>query len=652
MSSSPGNEEGSFSRIGGELLRRTVLYGILFILVSAGISVFVAYNREQNRVEELLTRIRTSELGPLAEALWVADTEMLQLQLESLTRHPLVAYARVDEQESLVASAGAEPPGRVEREAFPLEFLYNDQLRTIGELTVTVSLRPVYRNAIESGLLGSLYPIAAILAVGFLIYSSFHTLVIRRLLSITTYLRAFEAAAEMEPLELPTSSRRKPKGDELDDMARIINEMRERLVGHRQELEAAYTQVEREVQEKTRELQLANQTLKRQIDALERTKRELTEADRTKTMFLANMSHELRTPISGIVGLARLLERTELDAVQRDYLRSILSSGRALLDIVEDLLDFGRIEAGSLEITEDTFSIEELLEEVVTLLGPTAERQNCTVNTSVEATLSGEYRGDAVRIAQVLRNLLSNALKFAPSGVVTVAVEQVSTEGGVTTVRFSVRDNGIGISEAELPRLFESFYQVDSSYSKKHEGTGLGLAISRRLVAMMGGEISVVSTLGDGSTFSFELPLRRVDDGTPLEELKKEGSGSAEEQAASEAGELKILLAEDNAINRLYVERFLQGEGHRVEAVADGSEAVEAARTGAFDLILMDVQMPGMDGLEATRRIREFSEVPVVALTAYARPEEIESFYAEGMNAAVTKPINEAQLRKAIAETS
>lgn len=220
MGSNGSIRDRGFSRIGAELLRKAVLYAFLFIVVSAGISVLVAYNREQARVKDLISRIRLSERAPLSEALWMADMRMLEIQLDSLIRHPLVAFAGVQEGDSIVASAGAQPPGRVRRETFPLTFVYDEEVRRIGELVVTLSLRPAYGNAIESGLLGSLYPTAAILAVGFLLYASFHNLVIGRLLQISSYLRSFESTVESKPLELHSPGRKASSWDELDNVAR------------------------------------------------------------------------------------------------------------------------------------------------------------------------------------------------------------------------------------------------------------------------------------------------------------------------------------------------------------------------------------------------------------------------------------------------
>jgi CheY-like chemotaxis protein len=367
------------------------------------------------------------------------------------------------------------------------------------------------------------------------------------------------------------------------------------------------------------------------------------------------MSHELRTPITGIMGIAKVLARTDLDETQRDYTGSIEESGRSLLDIVEDLLDFSKLEADRIELSEEDLDPHEIVDRVVRLLGPSAEAQSCSVSVEHGPAVPHRVRGDALRLQQVLRNLLSNAVKFSPGGEVVLRVEAAGepTDGSVP-IRFTVSDTGVGIPDAVLPRVFESFYQVDGSYSKQFKGTGLGLAISKRLVEMMGGEITAESTEGEGSTFCFTVPFLLPVEHVPAEAEEHRTERTAGESHANamprEEGGLRILVAEDNAINRLYLERFLEAEGHLVSAAADGHAVLEAIAAAEFDLILMDIQMPGLDGMETTRRIRTHSTVPIVALTAYARSDELESFIAAGMNAAVTKPVHEPDLRRVISE--
>ena len=386
------------------------------------------------------------------------------------------------------------------------------------------------------------------------------------------------------------------------------------------------------------------------------------------------MSHELRTPITGIVGLAKILGRTDLDETQRDYTCSIEESGRSLLDIVEDLLDFSKLEADRIELSDEELDPHELVDRVVRLLEPSAAAHSCRVSVEHDPEVPHRVRGDALRLQQVLRNLLSNAVKFAAGGEVVVRVDAAERHtNGRLPIRFTVSDTGIGIPDSVLPRVFESFYQVDGSYAKQFEGTGLGLAISKRLVEMMGGEITAESIEGEGSTFRFTVPCSVAEESGPVEDTPTwhvatpDGSDGAASDGAAADGEatdgeggdgdgrsgdggLRILVAEDNAINRLYLERFLEAEGHSVSAAADGHAVLEAVAAAEFDLILMDIQMPGLDGMETTRRIREHSKVPIVALTAYARNEELESFIAAGMDGAVTKPVNEPELRRAIYE--
>jgi CheY-like chemotaxis protein len=296
---------------------------------------------------------------------------------------------------------------------------------------------------------------------------------------------------------------------------------------------------------------------------------------------------------------------------------------------------------------------------VVGLLGSTVEGQSAEVHVDIDPDVPQRCIGDGGRVQQVLRNLLSNAVKFTPDGEIRISLSQTGKENGQARLCFSVADTGVGIAEEEIGRLFESFYQVDSSYSKDFKGAGLGLSICKHLVELMNGEIGVQSVPGEGSTFWFEIPC-----GIDPEHAAPPSADQAADQplgarqhvdsSASpgdrDASDAHVLIAEDNAINRFYLEQLVKGFGCSVTAVPDGESVVRALEHASYDIILMDIQMPGMDGIETTREVRKRSDVPVVALTAYARESEIQSFLNAGMNAAVTKPVNEDELLRVILE--
>ncbi len=360
-----------------------------------------------------------------------------------------------------------------------------------------------------------------------------------------------------------------------------------------------------------------------------------------KTQFLANMSHEIRTPLNGVLAMAEVMALGDLDQVQRDRLDVIRRSGGLLLAVLNDVLDLSKIEAGKLTLFEEDFDLDSTIEQARENFAVMAQAKGLTFEISVAEEARGWWLGDADRLRQVIGNLLSNAIKFTPQGSVTARVD-VGASGGL---RMVVADSGVGIAPEKLPTLFEKFTQADNSATRRFGGTGLGLAICRELTQMMGGSIDVESLEGHGSTFTVELPLAR---GKPASLQQVEPPQGADE------GALRLLAAEDNPTNQQVLGAVLGSLGIEVHIVPDGREAVEAWRTGSYDLILMDIQMPVMDGITAASTIREAERTggrrrtPIIALTANALTHQVEEYLAVGMDAHVAKPIEIAKLYDAI----
>ncbi len=370
-------------------------------------------------------------------------------------------------------------------------------------------------------------------------------------------------------------------------------------------------------------------------------------ANRAKSQFIANVSHEIRTPLNGVLGMAQSLAADDLSASQRQRVDIIHSSGEVLLSILNDVLDFSKIEAGKLDLEATPFDLRKIVGDVQAAFSAVAESKNLELGLRLEGARVGERRlGDPTRVRQVISNLVSNALKFTPSGEVKISVSCL--EDGVV---ISVRDTGIGIPEDKLPKLFGQFEQVDASTTRRFGGTGLGLSICHELCRLMGGRIVVESQFGTGSTFTVHLPLHRVGalEGPPSQAAARDFGG-----ADPTNGELRVLAAEDNKTNQLVLTTFLRQMGVTPTLVEDGALAVEAWRSGDFDLILMDMQMPVMDGLTAVRAIRAAEEQssrprsPIIALTADVMSHHMEHYRLAGVDAVVAKPIQFAELANAM----
>jgi CheY-like chemotaxis protein len=387
---------------------------------------------------------------------------------------------------------------------------------------------------------------------------------------------------------------------------------------------------------------------RRNEEAVQQARLRAEAADRAKTVMLANMSHEIRTPMAGIIGFADLLAATPLSSEQQDYVESIRSSADALLALINDILDLSKIEAGRLELESAPVDLRRLVENVVGLLAVRAAEKRLRLAFTIDPSTPAAILSDAARLRQVLVNLLGNSVKFTSQGGVSLSVAAAKEIDGRHRIDFAVSDTGPGIAPEHLERIFESFRQVDASISRKFGGTGLGLAISRSIVRQMGGAIEVESQAGQGATFRFSIPAWAAAR-SEVATLRRPAIGGTR---ASGLPALRLLVAEDNPVNRKLAQAVLRQLGYQPDFAVNGVEAFDRVAFQDYDLVLMDVQMPEMDGLEATRRIRR--ECPperqprIVAMTAAAFPEDRNRCLDAGMDDYVSKPIDMEELIAAL----
>lgn len=386
-------------------------------------------------------------------------------------------------------------------------------------------------------------------------------------------------------------------------------------------------------------------TLRREHEDLVRAKEVAENSNKAKSEFLANMSHEIRNPLNAIIGMTRTMAKTNLSQEQESYINSVLISAGNLLHILNDILDYSKIEANKVDITLTDFNLKQTIKDTIELFEPQARLKGLSLVMKFDANVPEVIHCDEKKINQILINLLSNAIKFTNTGEVEIGVNVKSVNNENILLKIFVKDTGIGVKAENIPKIFDSFQQLDISSRKEYQGTGLGLTIVKSLVELMNGSIKFESTFGKGSTVSFEIPV------VISQDLQFENNGVLlmHNETNAQMKKLHILVAEDDAINQMYLAGFLRSHGWKVDTAANGLVAIEKYASNSYDLVLMDGQMPKMDGFEATRRIREMElntgrRIPIIAITGYAIAGDRERFINAGMDDYVSKPIDELKL--------
>jgi signal transduction histidine kinase/BarA-like signal transduction histidine kinase len=374
-------------------------------------------------------------------------------------------------------------------------------------------------------------------------------------------------------------------------------------------------------------------------------------ASQAKSEFLANMSHEIRTPMNAVIGFAELALDSDNPEEKQSHLHHIQESSKALMGILNDILDFSKIEAGQMSVDNQAFDIEDLLASVTRMLSMRASEKGLLFGLSKSPDLPRCVVGDAMRLRQILTNLLGNAIKFTERGQVSLDVQLSATDDTAHLLRFDVKDSGIGMTQAQIDHLFQPFVQADNSISRRFGGSGLGLSISRKLAQLMDGDIHITSTHGQGSVFSLQvrLGLASAEQAGALLKLRSEKTSRLTDSPTNLLRGKRVLLAEDNMVNQILAQHLLNKLGIELVIANDGAQAIAHLQSQSFDVVLMDIQMPVMDGLEATRLIRQdvrFADLPIVAMSAGVTLDEQAQCNSAGMTSFVAKPIDSAELTR------
>ena len=584
----------------------TTLVVLLAACATFMLQQWAVAHAQSHSVLQSLTEMSARTVAP---AVARGDRAGAQAPLDSFAAVPrLVASEITDPQGRTIARYRAAKPPEGDREQAVRDVVQNG--KTIGRISITIA-RPTLAPTLPKYIALTLVLLFGGTGVALFLARSLAHRVIAPVQRLSEAMHKVAAGGSFEPVEV-----------EADD------ELFRSLTASFNHLLAKLAEREDDLKRAMRELEVAR-------DAA-------NAANVLKTQFLANMSHEIRKPLNGVLAMAEVMAMGELGEVQRDRLDVIRQSGSLLLAVLNDVLDLSKIEAGKLALVIDDFDLEPAMAAAAEPFRVLAEGKGLAFDFTLSDEAEGWWRGDSDRMRQIVGNLLSNAVKFTPRGEVKAAID-VNPDSGA--LRIVVADSGVGIAPEKLPTLFEKFTQADNSATRRFGGTGLGLAICRELTHMMGGAIDVASREGHGSTFTVELPLVR---GEPAD------AATASPEVHGEDGDLRLLAAEDNPTNCQVLQAVMDSLGIDIDIVPDGKEAVEAWRAGGYDLILMDIQMPVMDGIAAAREIRQLESsegrrrTPIVALTANALTHQIEEYLAAGMDGHVAKPIEIAKLYEAI----